>query len=366
MPKPKSGESESAFVSRCMAHSDMQKYDQDQRAAICYSKYREAKKMAPIDVITKSLLEIEKAEEGDKKMIFGKSFKFQGGEWVQQGDDVQQDDVPDDLDPTLEELAGEVDEDHSAAVESAVEFVVANPEEAYQIHGDVSPEEAGYDYESWEDMPEDEFREAMYEMAMEFDDEALKTVGEEDRGPFMTPEQEQAKEERTQQQKQAVQNIRDDISGLESSEIRDYVNELNLDKSDKKKIQREIRMMEEAKDFKGEDWEGSRLQDSHERAIASAIWTATGLKEIAEGEKSVDKSFIKYRNIIRKNLAGVQDPLVQHGVTSTEDEHSHSYEVDADGNGSTTGMVGVSAVPHDHGISNFAVSEAQGHSHELI
>jgi len=40
MPTPKSGEKEQEFVSRCMGDSDMQKYDQDQRAAICFSKFR--------------------------------------------------------------------------------------------------------------------------------------------------------------------------------------------------------------------------------------------------------------------------------------------------------------------------------------
>jgi hypothetical protein len=44
MPKPKKGESEQDFISRCMAYDDMQKYDQKQRAAICYSYWRESKK----------------------------------------------------------------------------------------------------------------------------------------------------------------------------------------------------------------------------------------------------------------------------------------------------------------------------------
>ena len=44
MPTPKPGESEKDFVSRCMAFGDMQKYDPDQRAAICYSKYSEGQK----------------------------------------------------------------------------------------------------------------------------------------------------------------------------------------------------------------------------------------------------------------------------------------------------------------------------------
>lgn len=45
MPSPNKGESEQDFVSRCMAYPDMQKYDEKQRAAICYSKYRDKKEV---------------------------------------------------------------------------------------------------------------------------------------------------------------------------------------------------------------------------------------------------------------------------------------------------------------------------------
>lgn len=43
MPKPKKGESKKEFISRCMGYDDMQKYDQDQRLAICYSYWEEKK-----------------------------------------------------------------------------------------------------------------------------------------------------------------------------------------------------------------------------------------------------------------------------------------------------------------------------------
>ena len=46
MPKPTEGESEKDFIGRCMAYPDMQKYDQKQRSAICYSIWREAKGIA--------------------------------------------------------------------------------------------------------------------------------------------------------------------------------------------------------------------------------------------------------------------------------------------------------------------------------
>lgn len=45
MPKPKSNETESEFVSRCMADSEMSKYEQKQRLAICYSYYRNRKSL---------------------------------------------------------------------------------------------------------------------------------------------------------------------------------------------------------------------------------------------------------------------------------------------------------------------------------
>jgi hypothetical protein len=40
LPTPREGESEQQFISRCMAYPDMQKYPQEQRAAICYSYWR--------------------------------------------------------------------------------------------------------------------------------------------------------------------------------------------------------------------------------------------------------------------------------------------------------------------------------------
>lgn len=91
MPTPKQGEKEKDFVSKCMGSDEMQKYDQDQRVAICYSKFREAK-MNPLQVIKSNLNSVQKAtnralykaEEGQTKMIFGKPYTFSGGKWVQE------------------------------------------------------------------------------------------------------------------------------------------------------------------------------------------------------------------------------------------------------------------------------------------
>lgn len=44
MPKPSKGEEKQKFISRCMGHDDMQRYDQDQRAAICYSYWEKRNK----------------------------------------------------------------------------------------------------------------------------------------------------------------------------------------------------------------------------------------------------------------------------------------------------------------------------------
>jgi hypothetical protein len=43
IPKPKGTESESEFVSRCMADSNMQEYEKEQRSAICYNTYKNNK-----------------------------------------------------------------------------------------------------------------------------------------------------------------------------------------------------------------------------------------------------------------------------------------------------------------------------------
>jgi len=44
MPKPTEGESQKDFIARCMRYDDMQKYDQKQRLAICYSLWRNRNK----------------------------------------------------------------------------------------------------------------------------------------------------------------------------------------------------------------------------------------------------------------------------------------------------------------------------------
>lgn len=80
----------------------------------------------------------------------------------------------------------------------------------------------------------------------------------------------------------------------------------------------------------------------------------------------MDNEIKKSVNKITKNLAGVYDALVKHGVTSTAHDHSHAYEIDRSGNGITTGMVGEDSSNHVHDIKNHEVKEAEGHTHYLI
>ena len=58
MPNPKKTESEQEFVSRCMGSDEMKSEfsDQEQRAAVCYSKYRDAKKSWNIDIIIENIV----------------------------------------------------------------------------------------------------------------------------------------------------------------------------------------------------------------------------------------------------------------------------------------------------------------------
>jgi hypothetical protein len=43
IPTPRKGESNKDFISRCMSNKAMQEYEQKQRAAICYQKWRDSK-----------------------------------------------------------------------------------------------------------------------------------------------------------------------------------------------------------------------------------------------------------------------------------------------------------------------------------
>lgn len=57
MPKPQKGESKKDFISRCMGYDDMQKYDQKQRAAICYSYWENKSEQVDLGSFTDALLE---------------------------------------------------------------------------------------------------------------------------------------------------------------------------------------------------------------------------------------------------------------------------------------------------------------------
>lgn len=57
MPKPNKNESKKEFIARCMAYDDMQKYDNKQRAAICYSYWENKSEQVDIGSFTDALLE---------------------------------------------------------------------------------------------------------------------------------------------------------------------------------------------------------------------------------------------------------------------------------------------------------------------
>lgn len=63
MPKPKKGESKNDFISRCMGYDDMQKYEQKQRAAICYSYWRKKDESIDMETFVDVLLEEDLAGE---------------------------------------------------------------------------------------------------------------------------------------------------------------------------------------------------------------------------------------------------------------------------------------------------------------
>lgn len=70
MPKPKKGETEKEFISRCMGYDDMQKYDQKQRAAICFSYWERKDETIDMDSFTNILL-----DEEEKKIKRGDVYK---------------------------------------------------------------------------------------------------------------------------------------------------------------------------------------------------------------------------------------------------------------------------------------------------
>ena len=65
IPSPKSSESESDFHSRCMANPAMQEYDQDQRNAICYEKYKNKDRsddLIKLSIVAKSIIHGSKSK----------------------------------------------------------------------------------------------------------------------------------------------------------------------------------------------------------------------------------------------------------------------------------------------------------------
>lgn len=63
IPKPKSGEKEREYVSRCMSAISGE-YKQDKASAICYSTYRESKKSLAIKFVKALAVEAKRKLDG--------------------------------------------------------------------------------------------------------------------------------------------------------------------------------------------------------------------------------------------------------------------------------------------------------------
>ena len=72
MPTPKAGESEKDFMGRCMSWPDLQGKEQDQRAAICYSKFEDKEKNALVAGLAETLM--NKPAESYEKEEGGEGF----------------------------------------------------------------------------------------------------------------------------------------------------------------------------------------------------------------------------------------------------------------------------------------------------
>lgn len=82
MPKPKEGESKDEFMSRCMRYDDMQKYEPDQRVAICFG-YWEEKKEKTMRELDKNKVTIEEVEGDPFKIVEERMSHIKVGDKVQ-------------------------------------------------------------------------------------------------------------------------------------------------------------------------------------------------------------------------------------------------------------------------------------------
>ena len=71
MPKPNKNETKDEFISRCMGYDDMQKYDQKQRAAICYSYWDRKDETIDMDTFTSILLDEEESSATTTSDVVG-------------------------------------------------------------------------------------------------------------------------------------------------------------------------------------------------------------------------------------------------------------------------------------------------------
>jgi len=69
VPKPKGGENQNKFISRCMSDSHMKNTypDQQQRLAVCFNSFRTGKTIDIVSSINKTLTNIKQRREECKK-----------------------------------------------------------------------------------------------------------------------------------------------------------------------------------------------------------------------------------------------------------------------------------------------------------
>ena len=372
---PKAGEEKNDFISRCMSTEKDSFPDQKQRLAVCHTAWRGEKAMKSqvnnynkivksATAVMESVGKVIKAEEGDKRMIFGRPSTYTSGKWVadegRAGDREPEEEFDEDPSEQLNQemledtnlglIDGEPEGERSEADTGAqmmtkLDEMGITPDQYLKDTNNPTDQEIKDAYEYFveaEEMDED-IPEGGEQMVDTLEFNKIDTDA-------MSWDEIKAKFDEMGFELDPDEPWIDDEGG-EAEEISaesEYENEID-------KLERQI-------DSAGvEPWKRDRLiQERDELQQEYDELTKACDKEPVM--KSQNENF----NRVQKALAGVQDALVKTGATTTDEEHSHSYQVDVDGNGSTTGMIGSHGIPHTHSIKEFITSTVNGHFHTVI
>lgn len=399
-----------------------------------------------IYIVAKNLAEIKvnKANEGDTRMIFGKPYTYTGGEWKQDGEgasittdnapDTLSDDMVEDLTPAIDEGLTDEKMRNQLEAEAGIDTSLmdeAEVEDAYieNFNEDVEPdpqdEDSDYEdaYLDEEEMMDEADDEDFDTNLLEYNnvdvdkytdeqaDEMLKTMldsgivthqfaddpknptkeeivkqylwthGEDDKddkdsdesylsGGVATDEEIEISGDATSALQGAGWSDEDlDMIMEDLGEIEDAFRQEFGYSPFKEGVKPEHKVPEsEEPEFNPQD-EDDYLDEADDEDFDRIFNDELKLEKYMYSDEDYDTStndVKKMANLVRKNLAGVHDALLNTGVTCTTDEHAHSYTIDQDGNGQTTGMVGTHGVKHVHRITNFKVASSQSHTHELF